>query len=137
MRKKLAVLLAGLGLLCSAVPAVAHHSVAGEYDVNKPVTVKGKVSRVDWTNPHSRIYVDVTDSGGKVTTWNFELASLNSLRRNGWTQDSLKIGDKITAKGFAARANVPMANAGQVILADGSPLFVETSNPSVQQTPQR
>jgi len=126
----------GLALLCAGVSLGAHHGFASEYDGNKPITITGTVSKIEWTNPHARFYIDVKDASGKVTTWNFELASLNSLRRNGWTQDSLKIGDKITAKGFAARANVPMANAGQVILADGRPLFVETSNPSVQQTPQ-
>jgi hypothetical protein len=66
MRTKIAVVLAGLGLLCSVVPVVAHHSVAGEYDVNKPVTIKRKVSRVEWTNPHSRIDVDVTALNSRV-----------------------------------------------------------------------
>ncbi len=124
MRKKLAVLLAGLGLLCSAAPVVAHHSVAGEYDQTKQVTVKGTVSKVEWTNPHSRIYVDVTEPNGKVTTWNFELAARSALTRQGWTGRSLKIGDTVTVAGDAARSGVSGAHATSVIRADGSKVFV-------------
>jgi hypothetical protein len=135
MKARFELLAVGLAFLCAAVPAGAHHSFASEYDANKPVVITGVVSKVEWTNPHARFYVDVKDDSGKVTTWNFELASLNSLRRNGWTQKSLKVGDQVTAKGFAARANVTMANANSVTLADGRSLFAATSNPSVQQTP--
>jgi hypothetical protein len=122
---------AAAALLCSATAIQAHHGFAGEYDINKPVEVTGVVSKVEWTNPHARFYVDVKDASGKVTTWNFELASLNSLRRNGWSQASLKVGDKITAKGYGALANKTMANANAVTLADGTALFAASSAPSV------
>jgi hypothetical protein len=112
MTKRLAIVIAAL--LCGAVPLLAHHSVSGEYDVNKPVTIKGTVSRVDWTNPHSRIYVDVKDAGGKVTTWNFELAARSALTRQGWTGKSVKIGDTVTVEGDLART---------VVLADGTKVF--------------
>ena len=125
----------GLALLYTAVPVGAHHGFSSEYDENKPVELTGVVSKIEWMNPHARFYIDVTDADGKVTTWNFELASVNSLRRNGWTRSSLEVGDKITAKGYAALSGVPMANAGAVILADGRSLFAATSAPSVQQTP--
>ena len=95
MRATSRFLAVGLALVGSTVPLGAHHGFAGEYDINKPVEVTGVVSKVEWTNPHARFYVDVKDASGKVTTWNFELASLNSLRRNGWTQASLKVGDKV------------------------------------------
>jgi hypothetical protein len=124
-------------VLIAAASVAAHHGFAGEYDINKAVDVTGVVSKVEWTNPHARFYVDVTDAGGKVTTWNFELASLNSLRRNGWSQMSLKIGDKVTAKGYAALNGKPMANANAVILADGTSLFAASSAPSVQQAPSK
>ena len=101
MRNAFAMMVAAL--LCAAVPARAHHSVSGEYDVNKPVTVKGTVSKVEFTNPHSRIYVDVKDAGGKVTTWNFELAARSALTRQGWTGRSVKIGDTVTVEGDLAR----------------------------------
>ena len=86
MRAKLAVLVAGIGLVAAAAPVVAHHSFAAEYDSTKPVTLKGTVTRVEWTNPHARFYVDVKDAKGVVTNWNFELASPNVLKRNGWTR---------------------------------------------------
>jgi hypothetical protein len=129
--------LVALAVLVGAAPAVAHHSFSSEYDQNKPVTLTGVVSKMEWLNPHARFYIDVKDATGKVTTWNFELASVNSLRRNGWTPTSLRAGDVITAKGYAAIAGIPMAAASTVTLADGTSLFAETNSPNVQQTPQR
>ena len=125
----------GLALLSTTVPVGAHHGFSSEYDEKKPVELKGVVTKLEWTNPHARFYIDVTDASGKVTNWNFELASLNSLRRNGWTQYSLKVGEVVTATGYAALSGVPMANANSVMLADGSSLFGATNAPSVQQTP--
>jgi hypothetical protein len=136
MRATLRLFVVGLALLCTAMPAGAHHGFSSEYDEKKPVTLTGVVTKLEWTNPHARFYIDVKDANGKVSTWNFELASLNSLRRNGWTQFTLKVGDIVTATGYAALSGVPMANASAVRLADGTRLFAETSAPSVQQTPQ-
>jgi|RhiMethySRZTD1v2_1073278.scaffolds.fasta_scaffold58786_4 uncharacterized protein DUF6152 len=133
-RKVLA--LAAVLLLPSSAAVGAHHGFSSEYDEKKPVTLTGAVSKIEWTNPHARFYIDVKDASGKVTNWNFELASLNSLRRNGWTQFTLKVGDVVTASGYAALSGVPMANASSVRLADGTRLFAETNAPSVQQTPQ-
>jgi hypothetical protein len=123
MRTKLAVLVAGLSLLFTAVPIAAHHSVAGEYDQNKVVTVKGTVSKIEWTNPHARIYVDVAEANGKVTTWNLELAARSALTRQGWTGRSVKIGDTVTVEGDLARSGVSGAHVRSVILADGTKVF--------------
>ena len=123
MKLTLASLAAALGLLISAVPVLAHHSFAAEYDSNKPVTLKGTVSKVEWTNPHARFYVDVKDDSGKVTTWNLELASPNVLSRNGWGRNTVKVGDAVTVKGSMAKDGANLANARTVVLADGRKVF--------------
>ena len=127
MRAKFAVIVAGYGLMMSAVPAVAHHSFAAEYDANKPITLKGAVTRVEWTNPHARFYVDVKDDKGTVTNWNLELASPNVLTRNGWTRKSLNVGDKVTVEGSLAKDGSKMANARVVTLGDGKRIFAGSS----------
>ena len=126
MRNNLAVLLAGL--LCAVAPLAAHHSVSGEYDPGKQVTIKGTVSKVEWTNPHARIYVDVTDTSGKKTTWNFELAARSALTRQGWTGTSVKIGDTVTVEADAARSGIPGGHTRSVILADGTKVFSGTND---------
>ena len=119
MQVKLGVVAAGLGLLLGALPAVAHHSFAAEYDEKKPVKVTGIVRKVEWTNPHSRMYLDVKDANGTVTVWNFEFGSPNHLFRAGWSRNTVKEGDQITVEGWGAKDGSHMAQTRQVILADG------------------
>jgi hypothetical protein len=123
MRAKLSVLVAGLALLVPAVPVFAHHSFEAEYDSKKPLTVSGTVTKLEWTNPHARFYVDVKDESGKVINWNFELGSPNVLRRQGWTRESLKVGDQVTVEGYMAKDASNLANARRVTLADGRKVF--------------
>jgi hypothetical protein len=123
MRAKLSVLVAGLALLVPAVPIFAHHSFEAEYDSKKPLTVSGVVTKLEWTNPHARFYVDVKDESGKVVNWNFELGSPNVLRRQGWTRESLKVGDQVTVEGYMAKDASSLANARRVTLADGRKVF--------------
>src|ERR1700682_3160680 len=101
MRAKVSAFLAGFALL--ALPVFAHHSFEAEYDSNKPVTLKGAVTKVEWTNPHARFYIDVKDDSGNVTNWNLELASPNGLMRRGWTRNSLRVGDVVTVTGSRAK----------------------------------
>ena len=129
MTAKVVPLVAGVALLVGAVPLVAHHSFAAEYDADKPVELKGVVTRVEWTNPHARFYLDVKDETGQVTNWNLELASPNVLVRSGWSRTSLRIGDDVTVSGAQAKDGAKMANARAVVLADGRRVF-SMSTPS-------
>src|SRR5690242_18296207 len=97
-----------LGL--AAVPAVAHHSFAAEYDNKKSVDLTGTVTKVEWMNPHARFYLDVKDDSGKVTNWEFELGSPNGLMRQGWTRNSMKIGDSVSVQGSMAKDGSNLAN---------------------------
>ena len=128
MRVKISRFVAGAAFLFAAIPILAHHSFSAEYDADKPVTLKGTVTKVEWTNPHARFYVDVKDDSGKVTNWNLELASPNGLMRQGWTRHSLKVGDVVTVTGAMAKDGSNMANARTVTLADGRKVFAGSSD---------
>jgi Family of unknown function (DUF6152) len=119
--KKILGVLAGVGLMLA--PAFGHHSFAAEYDSTKPMTATGEVTKVEWMNPHARFYVDVKDEAGKVTNWEFELGSPNGLMRQGWTRNSLKVGDMISVEGYMAKDGSKLANARTVKLSDGRKVF--------------
>ena len=133
MKTYAGVLIAALSLLGGAVPAMAHHSFAAEYDANKPVTITGTVTKVEWMNPHARFYVDVKDKDGKVTNWNFELGPVNILLRQGWRKNSLKPGDEVTVEGFLAKDADGLANARKVTLPDGRRVFGGSSADAPKQ----
>jgi hypothetical protein len=111
------------GLLIAAMPLLAHHSFAAEYDSTKPVQLSGTVTKVEWMNPHARFYVDVKDENGNVTNWEFELGSPNGLLREGWNRDSLKPGDVVSVSGFRAKDGSNLGNAKSVTLSDGRKVF--------------
>ena len=115
-------------LLLSAVTAAAHHSFAAEFDAAKPFKMTGVVTKVEWQNPHTFFYIDVTDAGGKVTNWAMELGSPNGLMRNGWTRNTMKIGDKVSVEGTMAKDGSPTGNARTVMMAStGQRLFAGSS----------
>jgi hypothetical protein len=127
MKLKASVIAALLCLASAAVPVFAHHSFAAEYDANKPITITGTVTKMEWMNPHARFYVDVKDAGGKVTNWNFELGAIPVLLKQGWRKDSLKVGDQVTVDGSRAKDGSNTANARSVKLPDGRRVFAGSS----------
>jgi hypothetical protein len=107
----------------------AHHSFSAEFDVTKPFKLTGVVTKVQWLNPHTFFYIDVTDEKtGKVTNWSFEMGNPNALMRAGWTRNTMKVGDTVSVEGSLARDGTPYGNARVVVLtATGQRLFAGSS----------
>jgi Family of unknown function (DUF6152) len=118
---------ATFALLTTAPPTTAHHSFAAEYDRNKTIKVTGSVTKVEWTNPHARLYVEGKDETGKQQVWDFELGPPNGLMRNGWRRDSLKPGHQVVVEGFRSKTSDVVANARSVKLADGRQVLAGSS----------
>ena len=118
---------AAVAVMALSMPVDAHHSFAAQYDAKQPVTLKGTVTKVEWTNPHARFYINVPGADGKVVNWNLEIASPNYLKRAGWSSTSLKEGDEVTVEGSLARSGANMANASTVTFADGTRVFARSA----------
>ena len=128
MRTKLAVVVAGAGLIVAAVPAWAHHAFAAEFDAKKPLKLQGRVTKVEWINPHSWIHIDVKNQDGSTTNWMVEGGSPNALIRRGMTKNSLPEGTEIVVDGYQAKDGSNRANGRDITFPDGKKLFMGSSN---------
>jgi len=122
MRTKLAALVAFVLSAC-VLPMEAHHSFAAEYDASKAVRITGLISKVEWTNPHSYLYIDVKDEKGKFSTWTCEGGAPNTLSRRGFTRNAIKIGDTVTIDGYGAKDGSRLMDARRITLSDGRSFY--------------
>ena len=125
MRKTLAVVLAaGAMLMAAAAPVWAHHAFAAEFDSDKPIKLRGTVTKMEWINPHAWLHINVKGEDGQVTSWMIEAAAPNSLLRRGWTKASLPTGTELVVEGFQAKDGSNRANGSVITFTDGKKLFV-------------
>lgn len=129
MKLGIASLLTAGVVLASGLSLAAHHSFAAQYDRDKPITLKGAITRLEWANPHVYFYVDVAGPGGVTANWAIEAQAPSVLYRAGWRKDSSKIGDIVTVDGFLAKDGSKLVNLQSASLADGRNLFVGTQPP--------
>jgi len=120
-------------LLVGALPVLAHHSFAAEFDASKPVTLTGTVTKIDWTNPHVWFFINVKDEKtGQITNWGAEMGPPHLLQGQGWTRTTMKLGDSVTVNGTLAKNGAPRLNARSVVNAEGKKLGAASSEGQAQ-----
>lgn len=124
MRIRIPAMLAGAMLLAAAVPAIAHHSFAAEFDINRPIELEGVVTRMEFSNPHSWLHIEVTTVTGEKQQWQVEGGAPNALIRRGWNRNSIPAGIRVHVEGFQARDRSFRASGREITLPDGSSLFM-------------
>ena len=131
MRTKLLFVCVGVGMLLAASPALAHHAFAAEFDANQPVTLKGTLTKMEWTNPHGWLFVDVKNSDGTVVNWAIEAGGPNALLRKGLRKTDFAIGSELVIDGYRAKNGSPSANGRTVKFTDGRNFFMGSTGTGV------
>ncbi|MDA1184869.1 MAG: DUF6152 family protein [Acidobacteria bacterium] len=126
--KKCVLVVAGLTFLW-AVPTMAHHSFAAEFDASMPIELKGTLTKMEWLNPHGWIHVDVAQPDGSVVNWAIEVAGPNALMRRGLRQTDFPLGSELTVEGYRAKNGTPTASGESVKFADGTNFFLGATAP--------
>ena len=135
--KIMPTLLGGVVVIASAVSLSAHHSFAAEFDSNKPVSLTGAVTKLEWQNPHIWLYLDVKDDQGAAQRWQCEGGAPNTLTRNGWSRDSLKPNDQVTVDGWMAKDGSKTCNVRSVKLPDGRSVLAGSSGGDIPTLPKK
>lgn len=133
MRIKLIGLMIGFGLMAAA-PMWAHHAFAAEFDAEKPIKLKGTVTRMEWINPHAWIHIDVKDADGKTTSWMIECGTPNTLFRRGLNKNSIQPGTEILVDGYQAKDGSNRANGRDVTFTDGRKVFLSNQGAAPEET---
>ena len=127
MRSSSSALLIVAAVLVATTPAAAHHAFSAEFDASKPVKLRGKITKVEWVNPHAWIHLDVTNDDGTVDSWMIEAGPPGALVRRGWKKDSVKPGTEVLVEGYRAIDDALRANGRDVTFPDGRRLFAGSS----------
>ena len=135
MRIRFTFLALLLGLILPRTPTYAHHSVGAEFDLSKRITLQGRVTKIEWMNPHAWFYIDVKADSGEVEHWQFETGAPIELARRGWRKNDLKVGDEVTVQGFRAKDGTNTGNARVVNLPDGKKVFSGSAEDAAPATP--